>query len=316
MSENGELSAPTWFDESWRPRSLRPARAGWLTPRNRALVMAGVVLLHLVGADLLYRFANRSDTPGPGSLRVDFVFEFPPPPERPPPPTRQADPPMRHARASTSTRHASKGEAWKIQASKIQASKAAPPMPPAASLTTAPQASSIQLQLYDANGRVRLSKEVLDDLERRYGDSRSFSYQIPRMGDAQKVWGRIRALPYEPTRFDQYWKPDQDILTALLTEMVEKTTKEIRVPVPGRPDAKMVCRISLLALGGGCGILIAGSDYLGPQDDPATLSEQEQKQCQAWWDKIAAATTQDAWLSTRKLYDTQCRKPRERKPSG
>jgi len=72
----------------------------------------------------------------------------------------------------------------------------------------------------------------------------------------------------------------------------------------------------LLALGGGCGILIAGSDYLGPQDDPTTLSEEEQKQCQAWWDRIAAATTQDAWRSTRKLYDAECRKPRERKPSG
>jgi hypothetical protein len=175
---------------------------------------------------------------------------------------------------------------------------------------------SIRLQLYDADGRLKLSKQVMDDLDRRYGDSRSFSYQIPRMGDAKKVWGRINALPYEPTRFAQYWKPDQDILTALLTEMVEKTTKEISVPVPGRPDARMVCKISLLALGGGCGVLIAGSDYLGPQDDPNTLSEEEQKQCQAWWDQITAAKTQDAWRSTRKLYDEACRKPLERKPSG
>lgn len=308
MSENGEQSAPTWFDDSWRPRSLRPARQGWLTPRNRALLMAGVVLLHLVGANLLYRLATRPDVPGPGSLRVDFVFEFPPPPlpppSPPPPPapsTRQSAAPARHAAVPKPAR---------------QASTPTRPIPPAAARAAAPQTPSIQLQLYDETGRVRLSKQVLDDLDKRYGDSRTFSYQIPRLGDAQKVWGRNRALVYEPTRFDEYWKPDQDILTAFLTEMVEKTTKEIRVPVPGRPDAKMVCKISLLALGGGCGILIAGSDYLGPQDDPATLSDEEQKQCQGWWDKIAAAKTQDAWRSTRKLYEGECRKPRERKPSG
>ena len=171
-------------------------------------------------------------------------------------------------------------------------------------------------RLYDVDGRVRLSKQLLDDLEKRYGDSRSFSYQVPRLGDAEKVWGRKQALVYEPTRFAEYWKPDQDLLTALLTDLVEKTTKEIRMPVPGRPQSTMVCKISLLALGGGCGILTGGSDYLGPQDDPDTLNDEEERQCQAWWDQIAGAATQDAWRRTRKLYDAQCRKPRERKPSG
>ncbi len=306
MSEICEQPAPTWFDDSWRPRSLRPARQGWLTPRNRALVMAAVIALHLLGANLLYRFATRPDVPGPGSLHVDFVFEFPPPVV--PPPTVPPHPLPADARAHP--RHATAPRSARSTSRATQA-------PPAIVAGTPPQQRpSIRLQLYDANGRVRLSKGVLDDLDKRYGDSRSFSYQIPRMGDAQKVWGRNRALVYEATRFDEYWKPDQDILTALLTEMVEKTTREIRVPVPGRPDAKMVCKISLLALGGGCGILIAGSDYLGPQDDPATLSEAEEKQCAAWWDQIVAAKTQDAWRSTRKLYDAECRKPRERKPSG
>lgn len=305
MSEDGEQPAPTWFDEDWRPRSLRPARRGWLTRRNRVLVLAAVVLLHLVGAHVLYRMATRPEQPGPGSMRVDFVFEFPPP-EPPPPPAPPAAP-LRYAKSQPARARAG-------DARPHRAATTSPGPPPRTATAEAPP--SIRLQLYDANGRLKLSKQVLDDLEKRYGDSRSFSYQIPRLGDAQKVWGRNPALVYEPTRFDEYWKPDQDILTALLTEMVEKTTKQISVPVPGRPDAKMVCKISLLALGGGCGVLIAGSDYLGPQDDPDTLSEEEQKQCQAWWDQITAATTQDAWRSTRKLYDRECRKPRERKPSG
>ena len=88
------------------------------------------------------------------------------------------------------------------------------------------------------------------------------------------------------------------------------------MPVPGRPDAKMVCNISLLALGGSCGILVNGWDYAGPVDDPTTLSEEEDRQCQAWWEQITGAKTQDLWRSTRRLYDQECRKPRERKPAG
>ena len=98
--------------------------------------------------------------------------------------------------------------------------------------------------------------------------------------------------------------------------MAEKTTKEIRVPVPGRAGSTMVCHVSLLALGGSCGVLTPGSDYVGPVDDPDTLSPEEDRQCQAWWEQIVGATTQDAWRKTRKLYEAQCRKPLERAPAG
>ena len=94
------------------------------------------------------------------------------------------------------------------------------------------------------------------------------------------------------------------------------TTKEVRIPVPGRPGSTMVCTVSLLALGGGCGVLTNGADYVGPVDDPATLSEEEDRQCQAWHEQIINATTQDAWRTTRRLYDANCRKPLERKPAG
>lgn len=73
----------------------------------------------------------------------------------------------------------------------------------------------------------------------------------------------------------QYWKPDQDLLTNLLNRMVKKTTKEMR----------------------------------RPQDDPATLDPEEDRQCQAWWNQIIGATTQETWRKTRSMYEAACRKP-------
>ena len=44
-------------------------------------------------------------------------------------------------------------------------------------------------------------------------------------------------------------------------------------------------------------------------DDPNTLSPEEDKQCQAWWDLIVSSKTQGEWRRTRTLYDQECRKP-------
>ena len=129
------------------------------------------------------------------------------------------------------------------------------------------------------------------------------------MEDAKKYFERDPVLVYQSTRFDQYWKPDQDMLTELLTKLVEATTREIRIPVPGHPGSTMICKVSLLALGGGCGVLTNGADYVGPLDDPHTLSPEEDRQCAAWWDQIIGAKTQDLWRKTRSLYQAYCRKP-------
>lgn len=172
------------------------------------------------------------------------------------------------------------------------------------------------LQLYNPDGSLRVPDDMLDKLDRQFGDKRVFSYQIPHMDDAKKYFERNPALVFERTRFDQYWTPDADALTALLTKMVEATTKEIKVKVPGSSSSYMVCKVSILALGGGCGILTDGADWNGPQDDPNTLNPEEDRQCAAWWRQIVGAKTQEAWRATRKLYERECRKPRERRAAG
>jgi hypothetical protein len=295
-----------WFDERWQPRSLRPERPRLLGGRWRIGVLVLVVLLHLAGAYWLTRWADHPADARPGSLRVEFVFELPAetivelPPLPETPRTHEAAPPRPQPRPPARP-----------------ASPSARPSAPRPS-TARPRTSmpSIQLQLYDETGRVRIDKETLDALDKQFGEKRTFSYQIPRMGDAEKLLTRPQLVTYEPTRFADMYRPTRNILDDVLERAVEATTAEVRIPVPGHPESKMVCKIQILAMGGGCGILTNGADYVGPVDDPDTLSEEEDRQCQAWYEQIVGATTQDAWRATRKLYDASCRKPRERKPTG
>lgn len=163
--------------------------------------------------------------------------------------------------------------------------------------------------LFTDDGRVRLPDGLMDDLDKQFGERRQFDFQVPGVGKKHALMEHRSALVYEATRFDKDWKPDQDLLTELLTKAVEATTKEVRIPMPGNPRATLVCRVSILAMGGGCGIEHAGADYLPPGDDPNTLTAAEARECQAWWEKIVAAKTQEAWLRTRELYEAQCRKP-------
>ena len=174
-----------------------------------------------------------------------------------------------------------------------------------------------KLELYNPDGSLRLPEDMLDKLDERFGDKRTFSFQVPHMDDAEKYFERNPALVYETTRFDQYWTPDEDALTGLLRKFAEATTKEVKVKVPGMGGSSyMVCKVSILALGGGCGVVTNGADWNGPQDDPNTLNPEEERQCAAWWQQIIDARTQDAWRATRKLYERECRKPRLRAAIG
>lgn len=287
-------------EAAWRPQSLRPVEAPWPSPRARAGVLGAVLLAHLGLALWLPWFDAGRAPPEDEALLVGFI----PPDPLPLPPEPVAGPLIPEARPET-------------QRPATRANR------PPRRRPVAPQALQVQetpppkrLELYGEDGRLKLPKDMLEQIDRKFGDTRTFDYQIPGMERADKLLNRPPPIVYEGTRFDEYWKPDQDLLTALLTEMVEKTTKEVRVKVPGRSQSTMVCKVSLLAFGGGCGVLTPGSDYVGPVDDPDTLSPAEAKECAAWWEQIVGATTQEAWRRTRKLYEAQCRKPLERAPAG
>ena len=71
---------------------------------------------------------------------------------------------------------------------------------------------------------------------------------------------RKNPLPYEATVFDRYWIPGG----TLLQEWVRRGIREVQIPIPGT-SKKIHCVVSLLQLGGGCGI-----DDPDMQDQEAT----------------------------------------------
>lgn len=64
------------------------------------------------------------------------------------------------------------------------------------------------------------------------------------------TWLKRPPYDYEPTSFDRYWVPNQ----SLLADWVRKGIKSVAIPIPGSNGKKLNCVVSLLQLGGGCGI--------------------------------------------------------------
>lgn len=166
------------------------------------------------------------------------------------------------------------------------------------------------LGLYNPDGSIALPEQVSEDLAQSAGDDRNFGFRQPGIEEAGKFMQRRRVLDYEPTRFDKSFRPTDDLLTELLERAVEASTLSIDIPIPGSPGSKVRCQLVVLAAGGSCGI-VNNNDGLvvNAGDDPATLSPEEDRQCQAWWDRIVGATRQDTWRQTRALYEFHCRKP-------
>lgn len=69
--------------------------------------------------------------------------------------------------------------------------------------------------------------------------------KIDRMG----TWLKRPPSDYEPTTFDRFWIPHEN----LLQEWVRRSIKEVLIPIPGT-SKKIKCAVALLALGGACDI--------------------------------------------------------------
>ncbi len=297
---------PEILPQPWQPRSLPRPRA----PRQRhPWVMAAILAGH-VGALLL---VARGMTPQAVESAKEQITEvrFVTTPVAAPVPV--PDPPQQPEKKPLSRLGDAKPK-------KPTPTRVRPTQRPTAAarsdslIAVEPATRSREpLQLYDRNGRIQLPEGLIEQLDAQSGDKRVFDYQVPGLATSGTFFDRPPALVYEHNRFEKFYRPDQDLLTELLTKIVEGTTKEVRIKIPGNPRAKLVCSVSLLALGGGCGVQQNQGNYV-IEDDPNTLSTEEQAQCRAWWDKIVDAKSQAVWLKTRDLYEQECRKPLERKP--
>jgi hypothetical protein len=67
--------------------------------------------------------------------------------------------------------------------------------------------------------------------------------------DRAGTWLRRKPNDFEPTSFDKYWVPNE----SLLAEWVRRGVRKVAIPIPGTGKS-IECVISMLSLGGGCGI--------------------------------------------------------------
>ncbi|MCX7033541.1 MAG: hypothetical protein NT046_06160 [Arenimonas sp.] len=170
------------------------------------------------------------------------------------------------------------------------------------------------LKLFNADGSLDLPDDVVAKMGETTSGNREFGYQMPGLEESGRFMQRQPVLVYEPTKFDRYWIPEKDVLTSLLEKAVEASTGTVEIPVPGSPGTKLVCTVSVLAMGGGCGFRDNNFGEVVVLNDPNTLNPQEALQCAAWWDRIVGAGSQQVWRETRALYEYNCLKPLEKKP--
>lgn len=78
--------------------------------------------------------------------------------------------------------------------------------------------------------------------------------------DRAGTWLKRPPIGYTPTRFDKFWAPSE----TLLQNWVRRNIREVAIPIPGS-SKKIRCVVSLLQLGGACGI-----DDPNMQDQEAT----------------------------------------------
>jgi hypothetical protein len=98
--------------------------------------------------------------------------------------------------------------------------------------------------LYDAEGGPRLTDTPVNTGQPP-GTLDDRIIDLDRSG----TWLKRKPTAYEPTTFDKYWRPNE----TLLAEWVRKGIKKMAIPIPGT-NKKIECVVSILALGGGCGI--------------------------------------------------------------
>lgn len=102
--------------------------------------------------------------------------------------------------------------------------------------------------LFNADGRPNLPSDTVGNASTQPGVPGSRQAQA-RDDAAANTFLRRVPFPYEPTMFDKDWHPRE----SLLQEWVRRNIREVEVSIPGS-SKKVRCVISVLQLGGGCGL--------------------------------------------------------------
>ena len=116
-----------------------------------------------------------------------------------------------------------------------------------AATSASPGTSGTSDGLFNADGSVRLPGALGSEAAPGAGPPGSSQAQRSDADRAAKWLARPR-IDYEPTMFDEYWKPTNE---SLLAEWVRRSVREVEIPIPGT-SKKVRCVVSVLMAGGAC----------------------------------------------------------------
>ncbi|WP_394694927.1 hypothetical protein [Pseudoxanthomonas japonensis] len=106
-----------------------------------------------------------------------------------------------------------------------------------------------QAGLYNADGSLRVPGDAGEATAQRGAPGGGNDQWTRERLDEAGTWLQRPPYDYEPTSFDKYWVPSE----SLLAEWVRRNVREVDIPIPGT-NMKLKCSISVLQLGGGCGL--------------------------------------------------------------
>jgi len=112
---------------------------------------------------------------------------------------------------------------------------------------TAPNARASD-GLFNADGSPRVTGQG-DGKTQDKGPPGSQQAQALDADKAGQWLERPPAFTYEQSRFERYWVPNE----SLLQEWVRRNIREMEIPIPGT-SKRIKCVVSVLQLGGGCGV--------------------------------------------------------------
>ncbi|KRA50560.1 hypothetical protein [Pseudoxanthomonas sp. Root630] len=103
--------------------------------------------------------------------------------------------------------------------------------------------------LYNADGSLRVPGDAGENTAQRGAPGGDNDHWTRERLEESGTWLQRPPYDYEPTSFDKYWVPSE----SLLAEWVRRNVKEMEISIPGT-NLKLKCTISVLQLGGGCGL--------------------------------------------------------------
>lgn len=103
--------------------------------------------------------------------------------------------------------------------------------------------------LYNADGSLRVPGGAGDATAQRGAPGGNNDQWTREQLEQAGTWLQRPPYDYEPTSFDKYWVPNE----SLLAEWVRRNVREMEISIPGT-NMKLKCTISVLQLGGGCGL--------------------------------------------------------------